>query len=81
MVQLLFRMIDMKPDFQTSTFDTSLLGHWLLQWSNLPDSAAIHHIWKENPRLLTFLWFSTLPLPFQVQVLVPSGTQPKYVAS
>jgi hypothetical protein len=60
MVQLLFRMIDMKPDFQTSTFDTSLLGHRLLQWSNLPDSAAIHHIWKENPRLLTFLWFSTL---------------------
>jgi hypothetical protein len=49
MVQLLFRMIDMKPNFKTSTFDASLLGHRLLQWSNLTNSAAIHHIWKENP--------------------------------
>lgn len=60
MVQLLFQMMDMKPDFLTSTFDSSLLGQRLLQWSNLTDSAAIHHIWKENPRLLTFLWFGTL---------------------
>jgi hypothetical protein len=60
MVQLLFRMLDMKPDFLTSTFDSSILGQRILQWSNLTDSAAIHHIWKENPRLLTFLWFGTL---------------------
>jgi hypothetical protein len=60
MVQLLFRMLDMKPDFMTSTFDSSILGRRILQWSNLTDSAAIHHIWKENPRLLTFLWFGTL---------------------
>jgi hypothetical protein len=26
----------------------------------LPDSPAIHHLWIENPRLLTFLWFGTL---------------------
>jgi hypothetical protein len=60
MVQLLFCMINMKPDFMTSTFDASLLGQRLLQCSNLMDSTAIHHIWKENPCLLTFLWFSTL---------------------
>jgi hypothetical protein len=40
MIPLLFRMINMKPDF--------------------PDSPAIHHLWMENPRLLTFLWFGTL---------------------
>jgi hypothetical protein len=57
---LLFRMIDMKPDFLTSRFDGSVLGQWLLQWSTLPDSPAIHHLWMENPHLLTFLWFGTL---------------------
>ena len=60
MVPLLFRMMDMKPDFLTSRFDGSVLGQRLLQWSTLPDSPAIHHLWVENPRLLTFLWFSTL---------------------
>jgi hypothetical protein len=60
MVNLLFKMIDMKEDFVTSTFDSSVLGQRLRQWSTLTDSAAIHHIWTENPRLLTFLWFSTL---------------------
>jgi hypothetical protein len=53
-------MIDMKADFLTSRFDGSVLGQRLLQWSTLPDSPAIHHLWMENPRLLTFLWFSTL---------------------
>jgi hypothetical protein len=60
MVPLLFRMIDMKSDFLTGRFDCSVLGQCLLQWSTLPDSPAIHHLWMENPRLLTFLWFSTL---------------------
>jgi hypothetical protein len=53
-------MIDMKQDFMTSTFNLFILGQRLQQWSNLTDSAAIHQIWKDNPRLLTFLWFSTL---------------------
>jgi hypothetical protein len=60
MVPLRFRMMDMKPDFLTSSFDSSVLGQRLLQWSTLPDSPTIHHLWVENPRLLTFLWFSTL---------------------
>jgi hypothetical protein len=60
MVQLLFCMIDMKPDFVSSAFDLSILRKRLLQWSNLTDSAAIHHIWKENPCLLTYLWIGTL---------------------
>jgi hypothetical protein len=60
LVQLLFRMMDMKQDFMTSTFDLSILGQRLEQWSNQTDSAAIHQIWTDNPRLLTFLWFSTL---------------------
>jgi hypothetical protein len=53
-------MIDMKQDLVTSTFDLSILGQRLQQWSNLTDSMAIHHIWKDNPQLLTFFWFSTL---------------------
>jgi hypothetical protein len=60
LIPLLFRMIDMKSDFLTSTFDRSVLGQRLLQWSTLTDSPAIHHLWESNPRLLTFLWFSTL---------------------
>jgi hypothetical protein len=60
MMQLLFCMINMKQDFLTSTFDLSILGQHLHQWSNLTDSMAIHHIWKENPHLLTFLCFSIL---------------------
>jgi hypothetical protein len=60
MIPLLFRMIDMKDDFLTSRFDTSILGQRLQQWSTLTDSRAIHHLWIENPRLLSFLWFSTL---------------------
>jgi hypothetical protein len=53
-------MIDMKDDFLTSQFDSSILGQQLIQWSTLTDSPAIHHLWMENPRLLSFLWFSTL---------------------
>jgi hypothetical protein len=60
MVPLLFRMIDMKDDFLTSRFDSSILGQRLQQWSTLTDSPAIHHLWIENPRLLSFLWLSTL---------------------
>jgi hypothetical protein len=54
MVPLLFRMIDMKPDFQTSTFDQPVLGQRLLQWSTLTNSLAIHHLWMENPDCLPF---------------------------
>jgi hypothetical protein len=57
---LLFRMADMKPDFILSPFDSSIMGQRLLQWSKLADSSAIHHLWEQNQRLLTFLWFDTL---------------------
>jgi hypothetical protein len=60
LVLLLFCMIDMKHDFLTSSFDSSILGQRLLQWSKLADSSAIHHLWEQNQRLLTFLWFDTL---------------------
>jgi hypothetical protein len=60
MTILLFRMMDVKPDFISSPFDRSLLGHRLLQWSKLPDSTAVHHIWQQHQRLVTYLWFSTL---------------------
>jgi hypothetical protein len=60
LVLLLFWMIDMKPDFISSPFDASIMGQRLLQWSKLADSSAIHHLWEQNQRLLTFLWFDTL---------------------
>jgi hypothetical protein len=60
LVMLLFRMADMKPDFITSAFDSSIMGQRLLQWSKLADSSAIHHLWEQHQRLLTFLWFDTL---------------------
>jgi hypothetical protein len=60
LVLLLFRMIDMKPNFLTSSFDSSILGQRLLQWNKLADSLAIHHLWEQNQHLLTFLWFDTL---------------------
>jgi hypothetical protein len=60
MVPLLFQMIDMKDNFLTSQFDSLVLGQQLLQWSMLTNSPAIHHLWMENPPLLSFLWFSTL---------------------
>jgi hypothetical protein len=60
LVVLLFRMADMKPDFITSPFDSSIMGQRLLQWSKLADSSAIHHLWEQHQRLLTFLWFDTL---------------------
>jgi hypothetical protein len=60
MIPLLFRMINMKQDFITSPFDSSVLGTRLQQWSTLTDNPAIHHLWIGNPRLLTYLWFSTL---------------------
>jgi hypothetical protein len=60
MVVLLFCMIDMQDHFLTSQFNSLVLGKHLLQWSTLTDSPAIHRLWMENPRLLTFLWFSTL---------------------
>jgi hypothetical protein len=60
MVVLLFWMINMQDDFLTSRFDNSVLGKRLIQWSTLTYSPAIHHLWMENPRLLTYLWFGTL---------------------
>jgi hypothetical protein len=59
-VPLLFCMVDMKAEFLTIRFDSSVLGQRLIQWSTLPDSPAIHHLWMENPCLLRFLLFSTL---------------------
>jgi hypothetical protein len=38
MVHLLFAMIDMKPDFATSTFAKSILGTRLSLWSQLPEA-------------------------------------------
>jgi hypothetical protein len=54
-------MINMKDNFLTSHFDSSVLGQCLQQWSTLTNSPAIHNlVWIENPHLLSFLWFGTL---------------------
>jgi hypothetical protein len=61
MTELLFHMIDMRPDFLTSPFDRSMiLGRRLAQWSKLPDNAAVHQIWHTHQQILSYLWFSTL---------------------
>jgi hypothetical protein len=57
---LLFRMIDMRPDFLSSSFDRSILGRRRAQWSQLPDNTAVHQIWQTHQRLVSYLWFSTL---------------------
>jgi hypothetical protein len=60
MVHLLFAMIDMKPDFATSTFDTSVLGTRLSLWCQLPGLIPINSLWNAHPASATFYWFHSL---------------------
>jgi hypothetical protein len=60
MVHLLFAMIDMKPDFATSTFDTSVLGTRLSLWCQLPGLIPINSLWNTHPASATFYWFHSL---------------------
>jgi hypothetical protein len=60
MVHLLFSMIDMKPDFATSTFDTSVLGTRLSLWCQLPGLIPINSLWNSHPASATFYWFHSL---------------------
>jgi hypothetical protein len=60
MTAILFRTIDMRPDFLSSSFDRSILGRRLAQWSQLPDNTAVHQIWHTHQRLVSYLWSSTL---------------------
>ena len=60
MVHLLFAMIDMKPDFATSTFDKSVLGIRLNLWSQLPGLIPINSLWNVHPASATFYWFNSL---------------------
>ncbi len=60
MVHLLFAMIDMKPDFATSTFDKSILGTRLSLWSQLPGLIPINSLWNAHPASTTFYWFNSL---------------------
>ena len=54
MVHLLFAMIDMKPDFATSTFYKSILGTRLSLWSQLPGLIPINSLWNAHPASATF---------------------------
>jgi hypothetical protein len=60
MVHLLFAMIDMKPDFATSTLDKSILGIPLRLWSQLPGLIPINSLWNAHPASVTFYWFNSL---------------------
>jgi hypothetical protein len=60
MVHLLFAMIDMKPDFATSTFDKSILGTRLSLWSQLPGLIPINSLWNAHTASATFYWFNSL---------------------
>ena len=60
MAHLLFAMIDMKPDFMTSTFDASVLGTRLQLWCNLPGLLPINRLWEVYPAAMTFYWFESL---------------------
>jgi hypothetical protein len=66
MVHLLFAMIDMKPDFATSTFDTSVLGTRLSLWCQLPGLIPINSLWNAYPASATFYWFHSLRELFQI---------------
>jgi hypothetical protein len=66
MVHLLFAMIDMKPDFATSTFDTSVLGTRLSLWCQLPGLIPINSLWNTHPASATFYWFHSLRELFQI---------------
>jgi hypothetical protein len=60
MIHLLFAMIDIKPDFVTSTFDKSVLGKRLQLWCQLPDLIPINSLWNAHPASVTFYWFHSL---------------------
>ncbi len=60
MVHLLFAMIDMKPDFATSPFDSSILGTRISLWSQLPGLIPINSLWNAHPASVTFYWFNSL---------------------
>jgi hypothetical protein len=66
MVHLLFTMIDMKPDFITSTFDTSILGTWLQLWCNLPGLLPINRLWEVYLAEMTFYWSKSLRELFSI---------------
>jgi hypothetical protein len=66
MVHLLFAMIDMKPDFVTSTFDMSVLGTRLSLWCQLPGLIPINSLWNPHPALATFYWLHSLPELLQI---------------
>ena len=53
-------MIDMKPDFATSTFDKSVLGTRLHIWSQFPGLIPINSLWNAYPARVTFYWFNLL---------------------
>jgi hypothetical protein len=60
MVHLLFAMIDMKPNFATSTFNRSILGTRLSIWSQLPGLIPINSLWNAHSTSATFYWFNSL---------------------
>jgi hypothetical protein len=60
MIHLLFAMIDVKPDFVTSTFDKSVLGTRLQLWCQLPGLIPINSLWNAHPASVTFYWFHSL---------------------
>ncbi len=73
MVHLLFAMIDMKPNFATSTFDKSILGTRLSLWSQLPGLIPINSLWNAYPASATFYWFNSLRE--LLQIFIP-GSKP-----
>jgi hypothetical protein len=66
MVHLLFAMIDMKPNFMTSTFDKSVLGTCLNLWCQLPGLIPINSLWNVHPASATFYWFNSLRELFHI---------------
>jgi hypothetical protein len=57
----LFAMMDLEDGtFSDCKFETSILGHLLKAWSQLPNSTLIHSLWNQSPVQATYQWFSSL---------------------
>jgi hypothetical protein len=56
----LFAMMDITEDFQDTKSWCSILGSQLKQWSMLPDSPLVHHIWQEHPQNASYQWMLSL---------------------
>ena len=56
----LFTMMDITNHFKKWNFHASVLGHYLLSWSDVPNLPSVRPIWITRQRLVSYRWFDSI---------------------